>query len=214
MLTLQPLVQQQHDGDQIAGEKASNGQGHDGIESRRAPDIDERQQRIQQRAQRNRPQRQRRALVHLGQEVRIRQAAVPGEGPRLPGGGGQQADGGEDGHGDEDGGHGGGAGVGLGGVVEDLDEVVAGAGVERGLQVADAEEEGDDGGEAEDAVDQDGEEHAARHDDGGVLDLFRHVGGAVVAFLGGSLVGVLMERWRGGREKGGREKGGEGEMYR
>ena len=209
MLTGQALIEQQDDGNQIAREKPRNGQRHDSIESRRTPDIDKRQQGIKQRTQRDRPQGQGGSLIDLRQKLGIRQTAVSGERPGLAGGGGEEADGGEDGHGDQDGGHGGGAGVGLGGVVEDLDEVVAGRGVEGGLQVADAEEEGDDGGEAEDAVDEDGEEHAARHDDGGVLDFFRHVGGAVVAFFLGKGGKVSWEFFVG-RDRGreGPERGG------
>ena len=70
------------------------------------------------------------------------------------------------------------------GVVENLDEVVPRWRVEGGVQVADAEEEGDYGGETQGAVDQDGEDHAPRDDYGGVLDFFRHVAGTVVAWEG------------------------------
>lgn len=58
-----------------------------------------------------------------------------------------------------------------------MDGWVAGFGFEdRGGVAAQAEADGDDAAESEEAVDGDGGEHAAGNDGGGVLDLFSHVG--------------------------------------
>ena len=64
---------------------------------------------------------------------------------------------------------------------EDLDEREACRGSEGRLDVTDAEEDGDEHGEAEGAVDADAGEEGVGHDGRRVLDLFAHVHGAVSA---------------------------------
>jgi hypothetical protein len=99
----------------------------------------------------------------------------------LARGGGDFGDGGGDEGEDDDGGEDAGAGEGAGGVVEELDEGVAGWGVEDGGDVAESEAEGDGHDEAEQAVEAEGRDHGARERGGGVFDFFGHVHGAVEA---------------------------------
>lgn len=109
------------------------------------------------------------------------EASVPSKGPQLTGCRGHFGDGRGRQSENQNSSHGVGARQTLGGVVEHLDEGVAGRRGQDLVDIAQREAHGDQHEEARAGVDQDGSDHSLRQSLGGVLDFFGHVHGAIVS---------------------------------
>ena len=187
-MPLQLLNHQQDHRNEVGDIQRQRRKRRDGIERRRRGDVDQPQQRDHHGHEHNGPNRDVVPGTDVREELREGQAVVAREGPRQPG---RRREHGEDGADDDDddaGHHGRCGGGGFDGLVEDLDDGIARGGADGVVDVADAVEHGDDPAEAEDAVDEDGQDHGAG--DGGrwVLDFFAHVHDTIEAFV--RLVGL------------------------
>lgn len=181
------VVEQQARGEEVRAVEAGDGQGDDVVEGGVAPDVDERQEAGEAADGQHRDDGDLVVGRDLAEESRGGGPAVAGERPGHPRGGGDDSRGACPGQGEDDGPHGDGAALGLYGVVEDLDEGVAGGRFEHGGNVPEAEEGGDHHREADATVDQHARADGAGDAEGGVLDFFRHVDAGVGADEGGDV---------------------------
>lgn len=120
----------------------------------------------------------------MSEEGAEREAAVASEGPGETGNGSNDTDTADEANNDDGALHGGGRFDGTGGLVEDLDDGVAGVGHQSGCVIPDAEEEDEDESECQRPVDGDGLDQHPRNHDRGVPDLLAHVDGAIEAWRG------------------------------
>lgn len=190
------LAEHEGDGDHVGSEHAGDAEGDDGVEGGAGTDVDESEEEADGHRDADRVQGQRAARFDFGEPVGTRQAVVAGEGPGHAGGGGDEADGGEIDEGEDDAGHCGGAAGGVCGLQEDFHEGVTRGGFLGGFDVAGAEEDGDEGGETEDAVEDGGGDHGFGHHGRGVLDFLGCSGiGLVSAHVSTDQLGRFGKTW-------------------
>jgi hypothetical protein len=142
------IVQQQADGQDIGAEKAGDDEGGDGVKSGRRADVDQAEEHGDERGEGNGVEGQLCTGFDVGQVTGAGDAVVSSKGPHDTGRRGEGGDTGKDHEGEDDRDHGGGAAIGPCGLGEDLDEGKAGGGTECIADVANAEEDGDEHGEA------------------------------------------------------------------
>jgi len=142
------VVQQQADGQDVGAEEASDNEGGNGVEGGRRADVDQAKEHGDERGEGNGVEGQLCTGFDVGQVAGAGDAVVSSKGPYDTGRGGERGDTGEDHEGEDDRDHGGGAAVGPCGLSENLDEGKAGGTGEGITNIANAEEDGDEHGEA------------------------------------------------------------------
>lgn len=160
------------DGEVIGDEDGDGAERGDGVESDGGADVDEGEERRDREGHGHGGEGDVPAGRNLGEPAVAGQTGVAGERPDLAGGSSDFGHGAGREHDDDDGSHDVGAGVGLGCVVEDLDEGVAGGGFEDACRIAERETKGHDDDEHEDDIEEDGAHNGAREGDGGIFDFF------------------------------------------
>lgn len=177
----EPAPEEEDGDDEVRAEEPDDGEGDDVVESGRGAEDDEREEAGDGRCDGDGEEGDGGRGVDALEVAPAGHGAVAGEGPELAGGGGGLADSRAQGEGDDDGCHEGGAGEVLDGLGEDLHEGEVGRGVERGVDVADAEEQGERHAQPQGAVEDDAECYRPGDYDCGVVDFFRHVDRSVGA---------------------------------
>lgn len=154
----QQAPQADEQGRRVGEVETERGDGDDGAEAFVGGEVDAVQAHLDQTAQDDAVDGHLGFLVHLGEDGTHRQAVVAGKGPQGAGALGHQAVGADEDDDGDHGGQGGGAGRAAGAVVEDLDQGHAGGRGGGGLEVADAEEGGDEEDEARHGAEVDGQD--------------------------------------------------------
>lgn len=193
-----PPVEHASDRNGIAHASRARQQANDTVESRRAAEIQQRndhgdEQRDEYCAQRDRCP----YTLRSAQPPRERQSLIPRKGPRLPRRSGHNAQIRANAEGRDDRHHSNGPLRTVGCGQEDVDVWENRCGAENlGFEVRNAEAESHEHDEAEGAVEEDGGEHHSGYDEGGVADFLGEVCGGV----SGRIIGMELDYSTRGEE--------------